>query len=95
MAIGISSEETFLRPLIGSIQNFEIIAIILSIIMMIISIIYLSYKYKKQGKLHGFGIYAFSFIGVYLILMSTNLVYITIGLFFLIISIGLVAHSKR
>jgi hypothetical protein len=78
MAIGISSEETFLRPLIGSIQNFEIIAIILSIIM-----------------LHGFGIYAFSFIGVYLILMSTNLVYITIGLFFLIISIGLVAHSKR
>ena len=94
MALGINSEETILRPFIGGINNFETIAMVLSIIMILVSIIYLSYKYKRQGKLYGFGIYICSFIGLYFILMSINLVYIIIGLIFLIISIELVAYSK-
>lgn len=94
MALGINSEETIFSPFIGSLKNFELIIRILSIIIIIIPILYLSYKYKEQGKLIGVGIYFSSFVGLYLMLVSTDLLYIIVGLFFLIISIKLVSHSK-
>jgi NADH:ubiquinone oxidoreductase subunit 2 (subunit N) len=90
MALGINSEETILRPFIGGIDNFEIIATIISIILIIVSMIYLYYKYSEHGALYGVGIYVFSFIGLYLMLMSNGLLNILAGLFFLGISIVLV-----
>jgi len=95
MAIGINPEKTILSPLIGSMKGSEIIFTISSIVVMIFSIIFLSYRYKEIHMLYGISIFGLSFIGLYLMLMSNNITYIVIGLIPLIISMLLVRGASK
>ena len=92
MSLGINIEETILIPFIGGVKGFEMIVIIFSVIATITSILFIS---QKRGSVHTVSIFIFSYIGGYIIFMSKNPIYISIGLVPLIISVLIARETNK
>jgi hypothetical protein len=95
LALGINIEKTLIIIIFPNLKNFELLFQVLSLISIIFSIYLFSNKYKKYGKLYGLTVYTFSFIGVFLLLITTNSVIIGVSLIPLFISADMIIRPEK
>lgn len=95
LALGINIEEMLLTIIFPNLKNFVLLFQILSPISIIFSVYLFSSKYKRYGKLYGLTVYIFSFVGFFLLLITTNLVIIVVSFIPLFISADMVIRPEK
>ena len=94
-AHGINIEGAIVTSLLNIPRDFDLLIRILSILSIIISILWLSFKYKKFGKYYGAIIFLLSFFGMFLMLISLNFTNAIPGFFLLVISADMVVSPDK